>query len=84
MYKRQGQAVERLLKESDHSACEYHGENRPDADADQMMPEDKAKCCLLYTSKLERADYVIDNSGTKEELFRNVDAQIEALDKRLP
>ena len=34
--------------------------------------------------KLERADYVIDNSGTKEELFRNVDAQIEALDRSLP
>ncbi len=34
--------------------------------------------------KLSRADYVIDNTGTKEQLFHNVDAQIEALDKRLP
>ncbi len=34
--------------------------------------------------KLDRADYVIDNSGTKEQLFKNVDAQIEALDRRLP
>lgn len=34
--------------------------------------------------KLDHADYVIDNCGTKEQLFENVDAQIEALDKRLP
>lgn len=54
---------------------------------DCISREDIIKRMNSQTSrqyKLERADYVIDNSGTKEELFRNVDAQIEALDKRLP
>lgn len=33
--------------------------------------------------KLARADYVIDNSGTKEQLYRNVDKALEELSKRV-
>lgn len=33
--------------------------------------------------KLARADYVIDNSGTKEQLYRNIDAALADLDARI-
>lgn len=54
---------------------------------DSVSREDIVNRIKSQTSrefKLERADYVVDNTGTIEDLFRNVDEQIAALDRRLP
>lgn len=53
---------------------------------DGMSREDILKrmdCQMPREEKLKRADVVIDNSGTKDDLYRNLDQALSSLEKRI-
>ncbi len=53
---------------------------------DTLSREEIKKRMASQTSRAEKlrlADYIIDNSGTREQLYRNIDAALADLDKRI-